>query len=295
MPTITKRIALTIRTKEKDELKGYYDLLFKYQRIAYKGANIVSSHLFFQEKMADMVYLSEGIKLKMVDMAKDEEGVLTTSKMNTTYQVLSKMFKGEIPSTILTALNSTVSKTFNKERNEYFIGERSLRSYKKDMPIPFPSAAIKGLQLNPDTGTFQFDLFNIPFEMFLGIDRGNIRGAVNSILAGEFKFSDSSLQLKQAKNKEGKKVWRVYLLMAVSMPSKEGIELDESKVAYAELGIEVPIRLTIGKKTFDIGNREEYLYRRLAIQSKLQRLSKNLKFAAGGKGICPPKLGILRP
>ena len=93
-------------------------------------------------------------------------------------------------------------------------------------------------------------------------------------IEGDYKIAGSSIQLDKTK---------IYLLLTVQFES-EKIKLNPDKIAKVKLSVEEPMIVTIGKKTFSIGNKEEFLYRRLSIQRKRRELQQALKYTNGGHG-----------
>ena len=271
---LTRRIQLFINLDDKELIGETYKTLYQWQYACFRAANYIFTHLFLQEQIKDLFYLNDETRVKLADIKKDEDGILTTSKMNTTYQLLSKNFKGEIPMHILGSLNMTLNTNFNNERVAYLKGERSIRNYKRDIPIPFGSTDIKKWQLTEDERNFTFNLFGIPFRTYLGKDFNDKKLLLNKMLAGMVKLCTSSIQLKDNK---------IYLLAAFRI-EKEKHSLDETVVAEAALSIDFPVIVTVGKSRYNIGSKEEFLYRRLAIQSARRRLQKAAKYNSGGKG-----------
>jgi IS605 OrfB family transposase len=271
---LTRRIQLLINLDEKELISEAYKTLYQWQYVCFRAANYIFTHLFLQEQIKDLFYLNDETRIKLADIKKDEDGILTTSRMNSTYQVLSKNFKGEMPTSILSNLNVALFANFNHEKLAYFKGERSLRNYKRDIPIPFGSGDIKKWQLTENERNFTFNLFGIPFRTYLGKDFMDKKVLLDKMLAGMIKLCASSIQLKNNK---------IYLLAAFRM-EKEKHSLDETVIAEAALSIDYPVIVTVGKSHYNIGNKEEFLYRRLAIQSARRRLQKAAAYNSGGRG-----------
>lgn len=284
--TITRKIELQLDNYEGEEFKNAYKTLFKYRDICFKAANLIASHHFNQEQIRDLFYLTDGTKVKLANIGKDEAGILNTSKMNTTYQLLSSKFKGEIPTAILTCLNSQIVSSFNKEKKDYFNGTRSLRSYKSDIPIPIPAAALCKIQKSDKSNNYTFTLFGLNFRTNFGKDLSGNRIIWERSLENEYKLCDSSIQIvkKQGKTK--------LFLLAVFQFDKLNIKLDPKKIAYVKLDIETPLVLQMGDKIINIGNKDEFLHRRLAIQASLKRTQAACRFNKGGKGIQKKIKGI---
>ncbi len=271
---LTRRVQLFINIDDKELLGETYKTLYQWQYTCFRAANYIFTHHFLQEQIKDLFYLNDETRVKLSDIKKDADGILTTSKMNTTYQVLSKNFKGEIPTGILSSLNMTLATHFNNERLDYLQGKKSVRNYKRDIPIPFRGTDIKKLQLTLNERNFAFNLYGIPFRTYLGRDFYDKKVLLDKMMAGMVKLCSSSIQLK------GNKIY----LLATFRIEKEKNVLDETIIAEASLSIDHPIIVTINKSRYNIGTKEEFLYRRMAIQSARQRLQKAVKYNRSGKG-----------
>lgn len=269
---LTRRIQLLVNSRDKEVIKESYQKLYDWRYACFRAANYICTHLFLQEQIRDLFYLHEGIRVKLSDIKKDENGILTLSRMGTIYQVLSKNFKGEVPMAILSCLNTTLFKNFNNERVSYLKGERSLRNYKRQIPIPFAGRDIRNWQADGRNYTCTF--FGIPFRTYLGRDFTDKKVLLDNMMEGRVKLCSGSIQIKDNK---------IFLLAAFIM-EKEKHSLDESIIAEAALSIDYPVTVTIGKSHYTIGNKEEFLYRRLAIQAARGRLIKAISYNRGGKG-----------
>lgn len=271
---LTRKIQIYIDCDDKEKRSEYFKTLFEWQDIVFRGANLVLTHQFVQENMKDLLYLQDDIKVKLANREKDPEGILKTSRMNTTYRLLSSYFKGRINTDILTSLNTAMIKAFNTDRLSYWKGEKSLRNYKKTMPIPFKGTAIKLQPAGMNGKEFGFTLFKLPFRTYLGKDRSDKRVLLQKVQNGQIKICTSSLQIIKGK---------IFLLAALELPKKVQ-KLKDHVIAEVSLSIEHPITVQIGKQQFQIGNKEEFLYRRLAIQAARHRFLKAATFNRGGRG-----------
>lgn len=65
---------------------------------------------------------------------------------------------------------------------------------------------------------------------------------------------------------------------------KEPKELDSTIIDEASLSLEYPVIVRIGKSRYTIGSKEEFLHRRLAIQSSRQRIQKAVTYNHSGNG-----------
>jgi len=277
---ITRRIQLLLQGVNKDERQGHFRKLIEWQQIVAKAANWIATHHYVQENLKDLFYLKEGAIVRLTDARKDPDGILTTSRMSTTYRLLSGKFKGQIPMAVISSLNSQIISAFNKEKKEYADGKRSLRTYKKDLPIPIVSSDI--VHINPADGEYTFTLYGLPFRTNFGRDASGNRDIFEKALSGSgqqvsesgYKLCNSSLEIKGNK---------LFLLAVFSLPPTP-VRLSGDTRVEACLSIDTPIVATMGKEEIRIGGREEYLYRRLAIQGARQRAQKASLFSRSGKG-----------
>ena len=270
MITITRKIKLNI----EGDAKVTFEKLYRWNEFVFRAANYASTHLYIQNNLKEFFYFTEDFKIKLANVEKDEQGILTTSGTNSTYQMLSSKFKGDIPMDIVTNLNNVINQSFNKRKKDLFKGTVSLSSYKRDIPIPFSSTSMKNISLTQDGKNYSFELFGLKFNTYFGRDFSGNKIIFERSLLGEYKLCNSSIQI------ENKKIY----LLAVFQFEKQSVILSPDIEIKAELSSEVPIKYTIGSKTYEIGNKEEFLYRRLQIQYGLHRAQKNAKYNKGGKG-----------
>lgn len=270
---LTKKIQLLIDRRSAAEVKALQEKLYSWQKIAFRGANYIYTHLFLQEQIKEILYLNEGTQAKLCSIHADEDGILTTSKMNSTYRLLSDKFKGEIPMDILGTLNSQLQMTYQQERKFYWTGERSLTNFKRDLNLPFSAVSIKRLAITEDGKNFRFNLFGMPFITWIG--KGNDkRDLLRDVLSGKTKISGCFLRLDKT---------RIYLYVAY-IAERVKHALDEGVIAEASLSPQQPISVKIGNQHFAIGNQEEFFYRRLAIQEAYRRAQQSVNFNRSENG-----------
>ena len=121
---------------------------------------------------------------------------------------------------------------------------------------------------------FKLKLFKIPFRTYLGRDRSDKRVLLQHTLVGQIKICTSSIKIVKGK---------IFLFLALEPPKKQH-ELKEHIIAEASLSVEYPITVNIDRDNYQIGNKEEFLYRLMAIQSARHRLQKATTFNKGGHG-----------
>ncbi len=273
---LTRKLQLIIDLPDGEERKEAFEKLYRWQNRAYRAANLIVSHHYIQEMVQEFLYLSEKVQYKLADEKKDPLGILNRSRNNTTYRLVSDRFKGEIPTDILSNLNRSLLLTFNKEKAAYWKGERSLKNFRKDMAFPFaPNECIHGLHYNEEKKAFCFRLFRIPFKIYLGRAFNDKRKLLERAIAGETGIRTSHLKLK-----DGKIFW-----LAVFTIEKEKHQLRPEVIAEASLSLEYPIVVKADGTRLTIGNREEFLHRRLAIQAARKRAQSGATYSRSGKGV----------
>ena len=270
---LTRKIQLLVDSTDQEFKRNAFTRLYEWQWICFRAANYIFTHQYLQEQLKELIYITDVVKVKLANIKKDEDGILTTSKENSTYQLLSKHFKGDIPMEIIAALNHTLVASFNSERQAYWKGEKSLRNYKRDIPIPF-SAQNLHLKKGNSSRNFKFDWFHIPFRTYLGKDRSDKAVLLKRAMDGELKLCNCALQLERNK---------IFLLASFQI-EKETHVLDDGIIAEASLSMEYPVTLKVGKSAYQIGNKEEFLHRRMAIQNARSRLQAGSIYNKSGHG-----------
>ena len=283
---ITRKIEVFICEEDKDLRRAYYEKLYANRDAAVKIANMAVSHLFALDNT--MPYLTEEAKETIEYIGCKGQ---KATKQNAPYVAASEAFKGKgIYMDMVCCVLQTVQKMYQDDRKQG-MWNRSLRSYKSTMPMPFKASRFEKLRFaeyvcgdgETREGCF-FTLMGIPFQMRFGRDRSGNRLIVERVVSGEYKMCTSSLQV------DGKKV---FLLLCVDMPKKE-VKLDEKKAMYAYLGVMNPIICTCdvraakeydsGYKWFEIGTAEEFNHRRRQIQEAVRRCQVNNRYSSGGHG-----------
>jgi hypothetical protein len=287
---ITRKIQIYVAEQDRDAKKEYIHTLYTWRDSVRRAANIVVAHKFCQENIKDFVYIKDEIKEKFYikDILNEGKG---NSEQNTTYRVLSELLKGKVPADIYSCLNQIVVNTYKETRKDMYTGKASLRTYKNNIPIPFSA---KALNFKWSDKRYEFTLFGIPMATRLGADLSNNKHIIERCLDtnSEYKLCSSSIQIND-------KLGKMFLLMCVDIP-KQKVRLDKDKCLYAMLSVEKPIVFRISEsadekidttlaafaadKMFSIGDKEEFLYRRLQIQAALHRAQIAARYNKGGKG-----------
>lgn len=284
---ITRRIEVFVCENDKEQRKAYYDKLYAIRDIARDAANAATSHLFMLDN--SIPYLDEQSKeaIKFVGTKGTE-----ATRQNAAYCLMSKLFKDRMEGIMdmLANLAQIVRKNYQEDRKQG-MWNRSLRSYKSNLPIPYQKKSFLNFGFREytdgegkqQTGCF-FTLAGIPFQMKFGRDRSGNRLIVERVLSGEYNMATSSIKV------DGNKV---YLLLCVDIPQSE-VKLTKGKKLFAFLGVMNPVVCTTdvnaykeydsGMKVFEIGTKEEFNYRRRQIQEAVKRCQINNKYSVGGKG-----------
>ncbi len=272
--TLTRKIQL-LTDVPSDQKNEMWEKLYRYQNRCFRAANLIASHLYIQEMIKDFFYLTEEIQYKLVDEKKDQMGMFNRSKTGTTARMVFDRFKGEIPTDILGSLNNTIQSTFSKNKADYWQGTKSLRNYKRDIPIPLPVKCISKMKYDPDKKAFCFNMFAIPVKTYLGKDYTDKRVIMERLLKGDIKLCTSQIQLKDRK---------IFWLAVFEFEKEEHI-LKPEIIAEASLSLEHPIVAKANNVRINIGSKEEFLYRRLAIQASQKRIQEGIAYCRSGNGV----------
>jgi hypothetical protein len=422
--TITRKVELRFNTPHREEINQHYRTLKGWRDIACNGANMIISLLYTGLKAESFTYLDKKVQglrntatweeldykeqkklskeedqeiYKVINAEKQE---LFNYKTETTYyyERLTQYYNDlKPPSVILSCLANMVVGDFNTNKKDYLRHDQSLRTYKKNMPIPFTAQSIRNVrksvnvEKDKEYKDFCFTLFGLPLRTNLGRDRSNnyfllneafsewflpdgiwnIESQISELIlksraddtdqntnvhhlgavvisisykkqtdkeaitpeqrlaephryiihaelngspynfsmkpmrpskkadeteksvkgykiVSNYKLGDSKIQLvkdEQYDKESGEKKERTKIFLLASLQFEEQPwELDEKKIAYCELDPLVPLKVTIGTKTFTIGSKEEFMYRRLGIMGAYRNKQKQLKFEGGGRG-----------
>lgn len=270
---ITRKIQL-YPIGSKEEINQTYATLRKWDEVCFRAANTAISHMFFQKTIGDFFYLTEEAKVKFLDINKDPEGVLNTSRQNTTYQVLSSKYKGQIPSDIYCNLNARLFSLFTAQSAEYFTASKSLDTYKRGLPMPISAYSITNIEKYDDL-EYSFSLFGLNFRTNFSGDSSGNKLIWDLAQAGTYKFCNSTIQIKSGE---------VFLLASFKV-DREDHGLDPNRPVNIILGTEIPVLFQSEDGIeIKIGSREEYNYRIKAIRGARYRIQKELRYLPCKKG-----------
>lgn len=275
MQVLTHKIQLLVDSDDAALKRTVLDTLYSWQNICFRCANMVMAHYFIQDQVKQFFYFTEQLQLKLADVKRDADGVLTTSRLNSGHQLLSHCFKKQLPSDIYGNLNTALYMQYQQKREAYWSGELALPSFKRDNPMPIKSRSIKNFSPIAGSGNFRFTLFKLPFRTFTG-KQPHAKRVLQDVYNGRVGLCDSYIQVKDGK---------IFLLM-VTKKETPAVRCNTSVIAEASLGIDVPVFVLIeGVARARIGNREEFLHRRVAIQSAMRRVQSGAGYNKPGHGV----------
>ena len=252
--------------ESKEEVNKQFEKIMNWQFITRKAANYITTHLYLQDQVKEMIYLKEDIRVRLANYAKDENGVLNSSYQSSVYKILTKKFKGDIPMISLASLSNELVSVYRNERDEVFQGKRSIKNFRNDIPVKVPKQLIKSFDIDSE-GEYVLELYSgVSLKIIFGKDKSNNQAIVGRVLAGKYKLKDSSLKYDRNKKK-------LFLYFVVGLP-KNKRKLDESVVVGMNLGLNNPLYAALNNgKGWYIGNKEEFLYKRRQIQEGKDRKS----------------------
>ena len=335
MPTITRKIELRLCSEglSEEERKAQWSLLYHINDNLYRSANNISSKLYLDEHVSSLVRLKHKEYKKLIkDLAKAKKQKIADAKAIAEMEDKLKSYEHEmteqelaickyademsslslaygfatelelkIYAQILTQIQSKVHSDFQNDQKEVREGKRSIRTYKKGLPIPFPwndtikievvkknntEEQAKKSRRDNEEYDFYLNWYNgMRFRLHFGKDRSNNYQIVkrcfklDEYCLDNYQLKTSSIQLVR-KNKKTD----FYLLLVVDIP-QEKYSLNNQIVVGVDLGINVPayVATNVTEDRKSIGNREHFLNARMAIKRKFHSLQR-LEGTAEGRG-----------
>ena len=273
---ITRRIDLAIIGEDEQTKNEQWKFLRDLSHKVFRAANTIVSEQWLNQNLTYKIMggKKDAPAEERKALLKETKDLLfDCSTENTTYRSISKLFP-EIPSSVRSSLNRKVYKAYQASVADVMRGQRTLSNYKLGMPIPF--------NLNKDVNKFTLVdknyhfrwLNDIRFTVLLGRDRSDNKSIIDRIISGDYSMSDSAIVCDKTE---------LYMLLSVKIP-KRSEALDPEKTAATNLGMNCPVCLVIGDKTFRIGDKEHFLGTRLQFQRRDQELKRSLRDAKGSHG-----------
>lgn len=201
MPLITRKIEVQIYSKgvSAEDYNSQWAFLRQINDYLYLAANLLASHNYFEEilsdrlKVTDTEYYKKRIKMSRQSGSGKEESKKElrefdkevrnkinelfkgTTKRTELYRIVAEKFGEVIPTNILANLNKSVNESYVGEEKDIRKGERSIRNYKKGLPIPF--------SWGKEEPTFPYKTGNsdILFQFFPDLSKNSANGKIPAV------------------------------------------------------------------------------------------------------------------
>lgn len=256
---------------DREQRIEVYQTLDNWRKGCMSMGNTVMLHLLTQENVANMIYLTEGIKVQLGN--RGENAIFDTSRQNATYRILDKK---DIPSDIVSNVNARACAYFNRYKRQIFNGQMRVPYYKNNAPIPFSKESIRFFTEKGDRRIYKFRLFKRTFVCVLGKDKAGYAYRIDGIMNGTVRHRNATLYF----NKQSRK-W----FLQLPIPADEARpEINPDLRCQVILDTDIPIVARFGEEEHRIGSAEEFIYRRRQISEKLRRLQMDTRFSRGGRG-----------
>jgi len=247
----------------------------------WKAANYISSGQLLNQQLMSRYYSRIKIDMKDKDAVKEAESafesVFGTKRQATTERDVKGVFP-ELPPGITNSLNNEICSVFNKDKKELSFGNRSLRTYKKGLPMPTTKS-----RLIFESGDDKFYITWKPsrnehfrFSIFLGRDKGGYKQTLAKIVSGELDYGAGKIQIKDKD---------IFLLLPVKDAPKE-TRLNPELVVGVDIGMDIPVYVVLSDNSrhWSVGSKRELLRPRHVIQQRKKMVQKVAGSARGGHG-----------
>ncbi|MDO1449623.1 hypothetical protein Q0590_25320 [Rhodocytophaga aerolata] len=216
---------------------------------------------------------NELLKQARVEAREELKKFFEVSRSQLSYRMIAEQYK-HWGSHVYGALIAKVNADFLNDYVSVVQGKRSIRNYKKGIPIPVRASS---LRFEKDAENLYINwIKNIKFITVFGRDRSSRNTELDRLLSGEYDYGDSSLQIKGRK---------IFLLLSLKLPQKDTY-LDPNKSLHVQAGIQVPVmcRVSGSEDHKLIGQADEILRKRMQFQTRNRNLQRALKDTVGGHG-----------
>jgi len=247
----------------------------------WRAANIIINGQFLNDEFLHRIrcrlkieYSDPESRNKVEDEFKEFFGV---KRAATTERDIKSIFPN-LPSCVTNTLNQIVTSSYSKDKKDILAGIRSVRTYKKGMPIPMTKKSTR-LSIEDDKYYFSWTLSRadfIRFKIILGSDKINNRSVLDKIISKRLDYGIPQIQIKNNKT---------YLLLPIKEPVKSA-NLNRGLSVGVDMGLAVPAYagLSKGQSRKSIGSFDDFLRVRLQLQKRRTNLQSRLVSARGGKG-----------
>jgi len=283
MSVRTIKLKLKVVGNTKEAKDASWKRIRQISNDTWRAANYIASGQYFNDMAMRHLYVRNKIDPKdMEAVGKAEESfraVFGTKRQATTERDVKAKFP-ELPPAVTNPLNQLVVAGYRAEKPDMLMGNRSLRRYRRGIPIPTTTVSIEialsdeghRITWKPKRGE------RLYFEVYYGRDKAQNRLTVKRILEMEdYNYGAPSIQL----NDKG-----LFLLLPVKEPEQQ-LVLDKDRIVGVDLGIVVPAYVALSdhpERRQPIGFKDDFIKTRLQMQSRHRRLQKGLLIAHGGNG-----------
>jgi hypothetical protein len=195
------------------------------------------------------------------------DGFFGTKRQATTERDIKQKFP-DLPPYVTNPLNQIVFASYKAEKSDLLMGNRALRTYRKNMPVVTTKISV-AIEPEDDKHFIIWKLGRserIRFEVYYGRDKANNRLTVQRILEGINDYSAPQFQ----KRKNG-----FFLLLPVKEPAVDR-KLNFDISVGVDLGVAVPAYVAVSKgpQRRAIGSEDLFLKTRTQMQSRRRRLQR---------------------
>ncbi|MEG0560707.1 MAG: hypothetical protein RR513_09370 [Muribaculaceae bacterium] len=277
---IQRKIQVFVNEVDKEKRADFIKLLYNWRYELRNTSNELLSYLYAKDKLKYYKFITEGTKQDFGIIGAKGEPV---KECSSGYVLMSEKLKGKVPMGIATCMQQSIGKSYAKSFNDLMTGNRSLSTFKNNIPLAFRAELLTKMQ--PYEGTslkgykycsYHFQFYGIPMAIAFGRDRSNNRAIIEKCLSGEYAFAGSSFMIDDKTNK-------MYMLISVKMPVNS-FKNNEDNILVCALSTTTPIVAMYNDNVYDIGCKEDYLYKRRQIQEGIKRLQTVCRHNVGGSG-----------
>jgi len=277
----TRTIKLKLNVTNEDR-KSAWKRIHQITNAAWRAANWIASGQYLNDQLVRRIYARKKIDPKdekaVQNVEEQFKEFFGTKRQATTERDIKQAYP-DLPPCITNPLNQVVVASYAKEKRDMLSGQRSLRTYRKGMPVTTTKVSIEFSEKEERKHVVTWKLGrneHIDFEIYYGRDRANNRLTVQRIVEGKDDYSAPQIQLKERD---------LFLLLPVKEPEKN-LDLDPQLAVGVDLGLTVPayVALSEGPARRAIGSKDDLLRARMQMQSRTRRLQRSVKSSLGGKG-----------
>ncbi len=282
--TITRKIELRVLGDSEEKTRAW-NRLREIDNLNYKASNSLISKLYMLNGLQNLLVNSKYLPNKFNELSDKEKRqvrkdardsikqLLTSETSNYNYRDLAHEFPS-LPSGISIGLIKNVESIFSTKFTDIVVGNSSLPSFKKGLPIYLPKKKLK-FNIDEEKKEYTLNWFEkIKFSTVLGRDRSDNKSIIDNALNGNYKICDSSIKIDNKK---------IFLLFVVQIPKKE-LYLDKEITVGVDLGLSFSAVAAINKNLKRLTISNSILKPRLRLQKQRQNLQRSLKYVTGGKG-----------